>query len=362
MDSGVWQTIRSLRARPVGAAVGNDDRRRTFVAALRQAEELARSAEVASYATRPLPLFYSLSQAGRAIAAAHSNPHWALKGHGLSCKGGADVLAVQLKPNHSQGNSFDGVASAIGSPRLAGSVSLAELWAANPDLLDVPFSEELAVSRSLIASLHSPSHHRHDAAHYFQEFDNKKFSGGDLVFSLVDLPGVTAGEVENRMSRYPSVRDCYPVKGDGSGKRAVGDDPLSQSVQPDGQTVTNIGLTVPSPYSFRDVWLVESRICSVIEKSPTVDSTVPVGLVLPELGGGEAPLPLMLWWGLLYVLSSMARYEPAVWTEAVDLDVSPLASSLEQVIDRAERYVPLRVLRALNSETSFDLAAMADAR
>jgi hypothetical protein len=236
------------------------------------------------------------------------------------------------------------------------------LWAANPDLTDVPFPEDLAVNRSLIAAIHTPSHHGHDAAHFFREFDSKKFPGGDLVFSLVDLPGVTASEVENRMFHYPTVRDCYPVKGDGSSKRAFGDDRLSQNVLPDGQTVTNIGLAIPQPYSFRDVWLVESRICSVIEKSPTVDSTVPVGLVLPELGGGEAPLPLMLWWGLLYVLSSMARYEPAMWTEAVDLDASPLASSLEQVIDRAERFVPLRILRALNRETSFDLAALADAR
>ncbi len=361
MDSEVWQAIRSLRARPVGSAAGNGDRRRTFVAALRQAEELAKSAEVAGYATRPLPLFYSLSQAGRAIAAAHNTSPWVLKGHGLSCKGGADVLAVQLKPYHSQGNSFDGVARAIGSPPLAGSVSLAELWAANPDLLDVPFPFDVSASRPMIASLHTPSHHLHDTTRFIAEFDNKKFSGGDLIFSLVDLPGFTADEVESRMSRYPSVRQCYPVKSDGSCKRASGDDRLSQVIGSDGQAVTNIGLTLETPYSFRDLWLVESRICSVIEKSPTVDNEVPVGLVLPELGGGEAPLPLMLWWGLLYVLSSLARYEPATWTEAVNLDVSPLASSLELVIDRAERYIPLRVLRALNGETSYDLAARVDA-
>lgn len=41
------------------------------MAALRQAEELADAAALASDATKALPLFYSLSQAERADAAAH---------------------------------------------------------------------------------------------------------------------------------------------------------------------------------------------------------------------------------------------------------------------------------------------------
>jgi hypothetical protein len=66
-----WQPIRALRAAPTGSAAADHDRRATFVASLRQAEELAEAARVAGYAARPLPLFYCLSQAGRAIAAAH---------------------------------------------------------------------------------------------------------------------------------------------------------------------------------------------------------------------------------------------------------------------------------------------------
>ena len=46
-------------------------RRRIFTAALNQAEELSIAASGVSYAARPLLEFYSLSQAGRAIAAAH---------------------------------------------------------------------------------------------------------------------------------------------------------------------------------------------------------------------------------------------------------------------------------------------------
>jgi hypothetical protein len=51
---------------------------------LRQAEELADAADAVTYAAKPLELFYSLSQAGRAIAAAGAPADWQLVGHGLS--------------------------------------------------------------------------------------------------------------------------------------------------------------------------------------------------------------------------------------------------------------------------------------
>src|SRR6266516_5009172 len=87
MDSTeAWQAIRALRAAPTGAAAVDAGRRRTFVASLRQAEELAAAARVVGYAARPLPLFYALSQAGRAIAAAHLSGAWELRGHGLTVR------------------------------------------------------------------------------------------------------------------------------------------------------------------------------------------------------------------------------------------------------------------------------------
>src|SRR5262245_60132392 len=83
MNSATWQAIRALRAAPTGAAATDPDRRQTFVASLRQAEELAEASAASGYAAKPLPLFYSLSQAGRAIAAAHLSDTWSLRGHGL---------------------------------------------------------------------------------------------------------------------------------------------------------------------------------------------------------------------------------------------------------------------------------------
>jgi hypothetical protein len=54
-----------------------------FGAALQQFEELMDAAASVGYAARPLPLFYAISQAGRAIAAVHADDPWELSGHGL---------------------------------------------------------------------------------------------------------------------------------------------------------------------------------------------------------------------------------------------------------------------------------------
>ncbi len=65
--SEAWPEIRGLRAVPPGLAASDDARRETFNAALQQAQELAHASDAVGYAAKPLPLFYSLSQAGRAM-------------------------------------------------------------------------------------------------------------------------------------------------------------------------------------------------------------------------------------------------------------------------------------------------------
>lgn len=57
-----WQSIRLLRARP--PALVTKERAGVFAAALEQSEQLMRAARDVGHAARPLPLFYSVSQAG----------------------------------------------------------------------------------------------------------------------------------------------------------------------------------------------------------------------------------------------------------------------------------------------------------
>jgi hypothetical protein len=61
--------LRALRYDPPGYAK-QGARRTTFQSALEQCEQFHAAAHGAGYATRPVQLFYALSQAGRAIVAA----------------------------------------------------------------------------------------------------------------------------------------------------------------------------------------------------------------------------------------------------------------------------------------------------
>jgi hypothetical protein len=69
---------------------------------------------------------------------------------------------------------------------------------------------------------------------------------------------------------------------------------------------------------------------------------------VPSLGGtGGGTQPLLLWWALLFGLSMRARYEPEGWTDDLDVDHSPIAVTLEQVLELALEMLPTLVLDAI---------------
>jgi hypothetical protein len=88
MSTSTWRDLRSLRHDPPGFANGNGrgTRRGTFQAALEQCEQFIKAAGGADYATRPLQLFYAMSQGTRAVVAASPRigQNWPVHGHGLS--------------------------------------------------------------------------------------------------------------------------------------------------------------------------------------------------------------------------------------------------------------------------------------
>jgi len=59
--------------------------------------------------------------------------------------------------------------------------------------------------------------------------------------------------------------------------------------------------------------------------------------------------PLMTWWALLFGLSMLARYEPAGWSDALDLAASPVAAGVMELLDVAVERLPELVLEALRS-------------
>lgn len=79
--------------------------------------------------------------------------------------------------------------------------------------------------------------------------------------------------------------------------------------------------------------------------------------LVPALAGQTGPLtPLMLWWLLLFDLSIVARYEPALWSEALAVDRSPVAVPLEAVLKQAHGITAgthLRTARACVNDGRF---------
>lgn len=59
-------------------------------------------------------------------------------------------------------------------------------------------------------------------------------------------------------------------------------------------------------------------------------------MAFPTVPGEAAALhPLMAWWGVLYALSMLTRFQPAEWTALIDVNKSHHATVVEFVLDAA---------------------------
>jgi hypothetical protein len=107
---------------------------------MEQAEQMFRAAAMVGHATRPLLVFYGLSQAGRAIAAAASNAEgdrWRLAGHGIVSRnldGPLAKITIRCDAAGSAG-SFVRLSEILGSPVWAKDtpVALSFLWDCIPE-------------------------------------------------------------------------------------------------------------------------------------------------------------------------------------------------------------------------------------
>jgi hypothetical protein len=310
-----WRAIQALRAAPAGMADRDRQRRRTFTAALNQAEELAVAASAVTYAVRPLLLFYSLSQAGRAIAAAHLKAKAELSGHGLSftCDPIAILKSTVVPPGtqHARG-AFQDVATATGSLGLENPAELGALWAGNPDLQHVPVPETAGEwPRVLSCDLGTRSD---------SQRDTEVMTPG-VVTSLLMLPGETGADLDHAIDRYPTLAGAHAVLNEFEVNRPAGADELVGRVGPESRGAVTVARECPVHMTMPEFWQFEDELYSTVE----IDETFPrwpdphfVGIVQPAIGGGPSPSPLMLWWALLLGLSSLVRYHPAVWVRAID--------------------------------------------
>ncbi len=298
------------RSGPVGLAQSDPARASEYRAALQQFEELIRAAESTGPASRPLPLFYALTQAGRAIVAVRGGP--AHHGHGLTL-GPLDTSALDTEVSVSQsGRSvghYQAVAQALASPPLNGRVKIGALLASLPEMADTlllhdDWPRAIAVFER-DPGLHVPT------------------PGWLHVTIVVDDLSVDLKRLLTLLADYPAVQGRIGTPS------AVGSLPFLPSYStPEGN---GVGVMFKGNIAELDAAAPQYRIYGR-------------RWLRPAIAGSSPPQPTMTWWALLYALSMYARYHPREWVAALDIDSSPVGVTLERVMDRALDALPHLVL------------------
>ena len=315
MTDSIWYWIRLSRSGPIGNLENGSEAARIYRAALQQFEELMKASESTGPSSRPLTLFYALSQAGRAICAAHGVSH--PRGHGLTLDPNpGELFSSTVRPSkHTPTGQFQAVANAVGSPSPSGPVELGALMASLPELCD-----ELMQSADWARALPV----------WPVDWEEYHVRNPEWIPALVVFGEeiTISSDVIRDLKRYPTAQSRAQL----SRVEAEQLPEMPRTPTPDGMGVRvywrdeGRGLDSVFPeYRFRNNrWL-----------RPAVEAESP------------PPTPIAAWWLLLFGLSVLARYHPVLWVYSLDPDESPLAVPLERAMDEAIRAVPHLVLEAL---------------
>lgn len=307
-DSGdrqtAWRAIRLTRSTFLDRRA--ESRRAMYSSALEQAEQQFRAAASVGPESRPLNLFYGLSQAGRAITAARTPDGQGVSprvtGHGLkvldidSLRPGADIFGLRVRGEGGRDTSFGRLAWLTGSDSLQpDGVSLAAVWMMLLEVcLDFPI----------------------DGHHPTQIID---VNGDSFGLAVAD---------DDEDARV--LRAAYP------------------QLRPAELTGGNYGWTGNTPGEGMPV-----RRFHLPDAQKALSNYRGSSALMPACreGGGHLD-PLLVWWVMLYALSMLARYRPVEWTRAIDVDKSPRAVWLEQLLDKALDAVPVQLHIALTGAHS----------
>ncbi|HXB66415.1 MAG TPA: hypothetical protein VNV42_16240 [Solirubrobacteraceae bacterium] len=317
MDSRSWglNVIRATRADPPGRAGLEPERRATYGAALQQFDELLEAAAVAGHASRPLPLFYALSQAGRALAAAHCES-WVVRAHGISedrsISAEKNPLLRRIKRRVGAGDALSAVCEALRAPDPFGSagepIEVGAAWAALPMFNRfLPGWEE----------------RWHPAMRAFND------APGNPPQHVMSLQVTT---------RAPQPRDALPSSGYPSLPAGFSFEPAAHPELPMNDSARRFG-TVR--------WGPPESTPSVFDLTYSPSGTFNRWLLPGAPGSDEPFVPLTAWWVLLFGLSVFARYDPGLWSSSLNLDGSECAVPLRLLLDEALEAISELVADAL---------------
>jgi hypothetical protein len=303
--------IGQLRASPPGLADSDPMRRKVFGSSLHQFDELLRAAAGAGPASAPLLLFYALSQAGRAVAAARcEDERWDYKGHGLQVVEDAeDFWSTVIKPNPraDRRDAFSVLCDASGSSGLSAPVRLGPLWASIPETESLDeLSQQCAEAIEL------------------QPMDAIGISARLDVPEAAALPRTEwDGALKAKLSEYGQA-SRFDIRG-----------PVHEA---DGQVVGfHLTFLAADGTSYRFIGDVGEALWN--------DD---IWFLRPPVNDAQdLPSAFMSWWALLLALSHYARYVPAAWFALLARDSSHLAIPIERALRYARRTMPRQVLHAI---------------
>jgi hypothetical protein len=329
--------LRATRASPPGLALSDPSRRATYGAALQQFDDLIDAASAIGPVSRPLPLYYAVHQAGKAIAAAWAEDNWRTRGHGLTehvqhrdgeqdepSEWQSDILRFRVKPQIRPGV-FGTVATTLGTARLTRSAEIGALWSALPRV-SPPTG---AISWPLALPVYPLSYdYDTDVPSWVsvclrgQPLEDPN-AINRLLATYPDAAGARATTYQGNLQLKPTPW------GPGVGVMLPKDDVQEWHGEPPPEELfgSHIHNRAPEYPSAKEHWLI------------------------PLVGDGSDRLPpVLLWWVLLFGLSLLARYEPAAWRAALDLDKSRVADPLTKLLDDALVIVPDQLFEAATQD------------
>lgn len=327
-----WAEIRALRADPPGRAK-KGPRRTVFGAALQQAEELFRSSELLGASTRPINIFYGLSQATRAIASAGiaDRNAWQLRGHGITHEKGFDrsLSSIQFQESRDARGSYTSLSDLLNSPRSESPVLLVDALASLPHTpAGASWTDRV---RPLSYRLHPQgmdgTYHIH-SRDYFVETSGWPRPPGEIS---ADIEPLRRWALEHLEHYFPGLTSASPLP----------DEHPNIRVEIDSQILT---LRFRSEDTLSANWQREA----IIKDLGLQYSGQP--FIFPRFRGFSAPQhPLMIWWACLWSFSMYARYEPSRWSSLIDVDTSPDAVGIETLLDDSLDVVPQMILKELKA-------------
>lgn len=345
-----WNDLRATRAARPGFARDSGNRANIYGAALEQAEQLFSAAERVGVATSPIMLFYGTAQLGRAIVAASPevpNAEARVNGHGATPRG-LDGRPVSLARMSVVGDgdtrsSLGSLARVLGCCDLSGGRRLDDLIARIP------------IGQTFLRSDTLPE----DTLHPLLLDDPRAVGAGEI-------PWMTQGPAMVRFVVHPVPRDLAP-----QGVGTPLDQPLVDTSRVTAREALaglfdqypglsgwrfnmNTAATVPIVRSQPDGLALALEL-PLDEGEHNLDVPVRIAqrfngglFVHPDVDGcGRPDHPLALWWAVLLVLSSLARYHPDAWVKLLDIDRHDEASAVEQLLAAAVVEVPRLALDVL---------------